>query len=60
MPNVNVNVQYEYSAAILGDFSGGTLPPGTVVPHPIASTSSGNTVTDLSAITIGGVNGLNN
>jgi hypothetical protein len=60
MPNIDVNIQYEYSAAILGNFSGGTLPEGTFVPHPISVNNSGGTVTDLSAITIGGVNGLNN
>jgi hypothetical protein len=64
MANINVNVQYDYTAAILGSFSGGTLPPGTVVPHPVAVSIStgltGDTVTDLSSITIGGFNGLNN
>jgi hypothetical protein len=60
MSNINVNVQYEYTSEIIGDFSGGPLPEGTEIPHPISVNSSGNTVTDLSAVTIGGVNGLNN
>lgn len=60
MAEINVDVQYAYTADILGSFSGGTLPAGTVVPHPIAIGVTGNTITDLSAITLGGVNGLNN
>jgi hypothetical protein len=64
MANINVNVQYDYSINILGDFSGGTAPAGAIAPHPVAVSTStgltGNTVTDLSAITIGGFNGLNN
>jgi hypothetical protein len=60
MSEINVNVQYEYSAEIFGSFSGGTLPQGTKIPHPVAISGTGTTVTDLSAITLGGVNGLNN
>jgi hypothetical protein len=62
MANINVNVQYDYSIAILGNVSGGTYlnPANTVAPHPVAVVGSGNTVTDLSAITLGGFNGLNN
>jgi hypothetical protein len=64
MGEINVDVQYAYTADILGSFSGGTLPAGTVVPHPVAVSVStgltGNTVTDLSAIALGGFNGLNN
>jgi hypothetical protein len=60
MSNTNVNVQYDYSISILGSFSGGTAPAGAVAPHPIAVVGSGDTVTDLSAITLGGINGLNN
>ena len=64
MEEINVNVQYDYTSEILGSFSGGTLPEGTVVPHPISVSTStqltGNTVTDLSAITLGGFSGLNN
>lgn len=60
MSNTNVNVQYDYSIAILGDFSGGTAPAGFVAPHPVAVVGTGDTVTDLSAIALGGFNGLNN
>jgi hypothetical protein len=60
MSNTNVNVQYDYSISILGGFSGGTAPAGSTAPHPIAVVGTGDTVTDLSAITLGGFNGLNN
>lgn len=64
MTNKDVNVQYDYSINILGDVSGGTAPAGSVAPHPVAVSTSvditGNTVTDLSAIALGGFNGLNN
>jgi len=64
MSEINVNDQYNYSINILGSFSGGTAPIGSTAPHPVAisitTQNTGNTVTDLSAIVIGGVNGLNN
>ena len=64
MVNINVNVQYDYSINILGDFSGGTAPVGAIAPNPVSVSTTvyntGNTVTDLSAITLGGFNGLNN
>jgi hypothetical protein len=64
MAEVSANTQYNYSIDILGDFSGGTAPIGSVAPHPVAISTStgltGNTVTDLSAIALGGFNGLNN
>lgn len=64
MAQVSANTQYNYSIEILGDFSGGTAPAGSVAPHPIAISIStgitGNTVEDLSAIALGGFNGLNN
>ena len=64
MAQVSANTQYNYSIEILGDFSGGTAPAGSVAPHPVAiSTSTGltvNTVIDLSAIALGGFSGLNN
>lgn len=64
MSNINVNQQYQYSIGILGSFSGGTAPAGSVAPHPVAisitTQNTGNTVTDLTTIVIGGVNGLNN
>jgi len=59
MSNTNVNVQYDYSISILGNVSGGTAPVGAVAPHPVAVVGSGDTVTDLSAITLGGIYGLN-
>jgi hypothetical protein len=59
-----VNSFYEYTAAMEGSFSGGTLPAGTVVPHPeYASENTGGTscvVIQLNAVTLGGFNGLNN
>lgn len=64
MATIQANKFYEYSIAILGDVSGGTAPVGQTAPHPIAysekTNSSGDTVYDMSAIVIGGVNGLNN
>jgi hypothetical protein len=68
MAEISVNSQYEYSVGILGNFSGGSInvggPTNGVAPHPVAVSTStgltGNTVTDLSAIALGGFNGLNN
>lgn len=60
MADINVNVQYDYSIEILGNVSGGTAPAGTVAPHPVAITGTGDTVNDLSSIVIGGFQGLNN
>jgi hypothetical protein len=64
MNNINVNQQYAYTGQILGVYSGGTTVPGTYAPHPVAvsymNSSTGDTVTDLSAIVIGGINGINN
>jgi hypothetical protein len=60
MSDINVNIQYEYTAEMLGSFSGGTLPPGTVVPHPIYTDADGVSYVQLNAITLGGFNGLNN
>lgn len=60
---ISVNEFYEYTAAMLGSFSGGTLPPGTDVPHPgYITEKNGQTiqVVQLNAITLGGFNGLNN
>jgi Concanavalin A-like lectin/glucanases superfamily len=58
---LGVNPQYEYTADILGSFSGGTLPAGTIVPHPVWTNNEGNrALIQLNAITLGGVNGLNN
>ena len=62
MADINVNVQYDYSINILGNVSGGTyfVPSDAVAPHPIAVVGTGDTVNDLSAITLGGFQGLNN
>ena len=60
MSNIDVNVQYAYSIGILGVFSGGTAPAGAIAPHPVAVTGTGTTVNDLSAIALGGFQGLNN
>jgi len=58
---LGVNPQYEYTADILGSFSGGSLPAGTVVPHPVWTNNEGDrAIIQLNAITLGGVNGLNN
>lgn len=55
----SVNQNYEYTAEMLGSFSGGTLPAGTQVPHPAYATQNGIAI-QLNAITLGGFNGLNN
>jgi len=56
----SANTQYEYTAEMLGSVSGGTLPAGTVVPHPIYTDAYGVEYVQLNAITLGGFNGLNN
>lgn len=69
MANRNVNKNYEYTNQMIGEYSGGTWYSGLGnAPHPVATkesdplnpSSSGDTITDLSAITIGGPFGLNN
>lgn len=60
MPIYSANTQYEYTAEMEGSFSGGTLPPGTVVPHPIYTDAYGVEYVQLNAVTLGGFNGLNN
>lgn len=68
MASISANTQYNYTVGILGNFSGGSItvggPLNGVAPHPVAvsitTSNTGDTVTDLSAIVIGGVNGLNN
>jgi hypothetical protein len=59
---LDVNVQYDYTNEIFGSFSGGSwFPQYGNVPHPINYQPERRlTVIDLSSITIGGVNGLNN
>jgi len=61
---ISVNEFYEYTADMLGSFSGGTLPPGTVVPYAeyVSDKNNGETiqVVQLNAISLGGQYGLNN
>jgi hypothetical protein len=61
---ISVNAFYEYTAEMLGSYSGGTLPPGTVVPYAqyVTDNSDGTTtqVTQLNGIALGGQYGLNN
>jgi hypothetical protein len=61
---ISVNELYEYTAGMLGSFSGGTLASGTTVPYAlyVSDTSNGETiqVVQLNAISLGGQYGLNN
>jgi hypothetical protein len=61
---ISVNEFYEYTAGMLGSFSGGTLAPGTVVPYAqyVSDRNNGETVqvVQLNAISLGGQYGLNN
>jgi hypothetical protein len=61
---ISVNELYEYTAAMLGSFSGGTLPSGSTVPYAlyVSDTNNGETiqVVQLNAISLGGQYGLNN
>lgn len=61
MPTISANTYYEYTIGMLGSFSGGTAPSGSTVPHPVATTAEGDdAIIDLSAVTLGGFDGLNN
>jgi hypothetical protein len=65
MATYSANTYYEYSNQKLGSFSGGTWNSSLAnAPHPqditYAHSTTGDTVVDLSSITIGGFNGLNN
>jgi len=61
---ISVNEFYEYTAEMLGSFSGGTLSSGTTVPYAlyVSDTNNGETiqVVQLNAISLGGQYGLNN
>ena len=61
---ISVNEFYEYTAGMLGSFSGGTLPPGTEIPYAqyVSDKTNGETiqVVQLNAISLGGQYGLNN
>jgi hypothetical protein len=60
------NEYYEFTDEMFGSYSGGTapvVPPLVNVPHPINQAMIGDqrgTVQDLSAVALGGFNGLNN
>jgi hypothetical protein len=60
----SVDNQYAYTVEILGNFSGGSIneggPANGVAPHPIFTDAYGVPYVQLNAITLGGVNGLNN
>ena len=60
----SVDNQYAYTVEILGNFSGGSIteggPANGVAPHPIFTDAYGVPFAQLNAITLGGVNGLNN
>jgi hypothetical protein len=60
MTGYSVNNQYAYTIEILGDFSGGTAPAGSVAPHQIYTDANSVPYSQLNAITLGGVYGLNN
>ena len=61
MPTISANTYYEFTIGMLGSFSGGTAPAGSVVPHPISTNAEGtDSIVDLSAVTLGGFDGLNN
>jgi hypothetical protein len=63
MATLSANTYYEYTNQRFGSFSGGTwnVALGNV-PHPIylKDSTTGDTVIQMNAITIGGFNGLNN
>ena len=65
MATVSANTIYQCTNQMLGSYSGGTWESSLRnAPHPVATrndiSSTGTTVVDLSAIVIGGFNGLNN
>ena len=58
---IYANEQYEYTADMLGSFSGGTLPEGASVPYSVMTSEDGDEViVQLNAISLGGFQGLNN
>jgi hypothetical protein len=65
MATYSANTYYETTGPMLGSFSGGTWYASLgSVPHPRVNSqtrsTTGDTVIDLSSVTIGGFNGLNN
>ena len=64
MAVVSANTVYEYTKGMLGFFSGDPITGTTQVPHPqaviINATGGTDTVIEMSAVKLGGINGLNN
>ena len=64
MAILSANTFYEYTKGMLGFFSGDPITGTTQVPHPQAVirnvTGGTDTVIELSAVKLGGTNGLNN
>jgi hypothetical protein len=64
MAVVSANTFYEYTKGMLGFFDGSPITGTTQVPHPqavvINTTGGTDTVIELSAVALGGINGLNN
>jgi len=64
MAVVSANTFYEYTKGMLGFFDGSPITGTTQAPHPQAvvtnSTGGTDTVIEMSAIKLGGINGLNN
>jgi hypothetical protein len=65
MATYSANTYYEYTNQRIGSFSGGAWNSSLGnAPHPqaisYARSTTGDTIVDLSSITIGGFNGLNN
>ena len=62
MAIISANTVYEYTKGMLGFFSGDPLTGTTQVPHPqaVIRNTTGGTVIEMSAVKLGGINGLNN
>jgi hypothetical protein len=64
MAVVSANTFYEYTRGMFGFFNGNPLTGTTQVPHPQAvvrnATGGTDTVIEMSAVALGGINGLNN
>ena len=65
MATYSANTYYECTGPMLGSFSGGVWSASLgAVPHPRATSytrsTTGDTIIELSSVTIGGFNGLNN
>ncbi len=64
MAVVSANTFYEYTRGMFGFLNGSPLTGTTQVPHPQAvvrnTTGGTDTVIEMSAVALGGINGLNN